>query len=79
MEKTTKNGQTGHSGSPADCKPVASGCSGSTPLLSTNRLRGTALVKPRPEYTFSGTPTRRIWTSNFPHKSGESCYNDHIK
>jgi hypothetical protein len=31
-------------------------------------LRGTALVKPRPEYTFSGTLTRRVWTYNFPHK-----------
>ena len=68
MKKEMNNGRTGHLGSPADCKPVASGCGGSTPLLSTNRLRGTALVKPRPEHIFSGTSTRRIWTSNFPHK-----------
>ena len=73
------NGQTEHLASSADCNPVAPGCSGSTPLLSTNRLRGTILVKPRPEHTFSGTLTRRVWTSNFPHKVRESCYNDHIK
>jgi len=74
MNKEMNKGQTGHLESPADCNPVASGCNGSTPFLSTNldpRLRGTALVKPKPEYTFSGTLTRRVWTSNFPHNAGK--------